>query len=551
MSAGHGAAWRRRERQLRAWHRHERMTVAMELATALHHSAQRVEAPREGVEGETNDAPRRPKPPLPGKRPAPLEEVAEPQAAQPPLATCVAAGVPSLSSPALGGDCSLDSATVSFLVRLGVGAQAELDRRKRREEEEKAKKAKEAKESSKQFLDQLRAKAWRELEERLDSGGASSKRKRKKRRKRRTPRTSSLPSRARRRQRQWSACYAGLTGYVTPRVMFPSVDARPKMLCIMAGMHQEDSCAVFAGYDAPRSVPSRFHRCSAWTIYWPVVCNDRFSGPGAVLGQVLTCPLLCLTGEFGPDSTKNRGIAAVAVLRRWLTSLLHAATSSCSSRAENSRYAQCKLCTSVAIPQVLLLDKVVVPVVCNDRRSCSRQFRRLVEVPQVQHIITVIHIPVVAQSLIPMALTFQQTIEIPRLQFLDKELICPLLVYTGANCAAPSWRSNTGAALGQGCRARCVHDKCPDPVRRTVQKTVENPLLQFINKVVIIPVGAQRQVPMVSLFSRLLLQYIDKVVDVGCASPASSLVQFVRRQSRSHSCNVYAGHCCSLPVVTQ
>ena len=32
------------------------------------------------MEGETNDAPRRLKPPLPGKRPAPLEEVAEPQA---------------------------------------------------------------------------------------------------------------------------------------------------------------------------------------------------------------------------------------------------------------------------------------------------------------------------------------------------------------------------------------------------------------------------------------------------------------------------------------
>ena len=112
------------------------------------------------------------------------------------------------------------------------------------------------------------------------------------------------------------------------------------MLCIMAGVHQEDSYAVFAG-DA---FPSRFHRCSSWTIYWPVVGNDRFFGPGAVLGLVLTCPLLCLTGEVGPDSTKNRGIAAVAVLRRWLTSLLHAATSSCSSRVENSRYAQCKLC---------------------------------------------------------------------------------------------------------------------------------------------------------------------------------------------------------------
>ena len=29
-------------------------------------------------------------------------------------------------------------------------------------------------------------------------------------------------------------------------------------------------------------------------------------------------------------------------------------------------------------------------------------------------------------------------------------------------CSSSSWCS-TGAALGQGCRARCVHDKCPDP----------------------------------------------------------------------------------------
>ena len=39
-------------RQLRAWHCRERLTVATELATALHHNAQRprlvVEVPREG-----------------------------------------------------------------------------------------------------------------------------------------------------------------------------------------------------------------------------------------------------------------------------------------------------------------------------------------------------------------------------------------------------------------------------------------------------------------------------------------------------------------------
>ena len=51
MSERVGAAKRRRDRWLRAWHRHKRLTVAMELATALHNSAQRpktvVEVPRE------------------------------------------------------------------------------------------------------------------------------------------------------------------------------------------------------------------------------------------------------------------------------------------------------------------------------------------------------------------------------------------------------------------------------------------------------------------------------------------------------------------------
>ena len=61
---GGGSARQRRERRLWAWHRHERMTVAIGLATALHHSAQRVEAPREGVEGVQNFAPPAQKPPL-------------------------------------------------------------------------------------------------------------------------------------------------------------------------------------------------------------------------------------------------------------------------------------------------------------------------------------------------------------------------------------------------------------------------------------------------------------------------------------------------------
>ena len=69
-----GAAKRRRDRQLRAFRRHELLTVRMELAAALHHSAQRVEAPREVEEHETNVGLRAQMPPRPGTRPAALRE---------------------------------------------------------------------------------------------------------------------------------------------------------------------------------------------------------------------------------------------------------------------------------------------------------------------------------------------------------------------------------------------------------------------------------------------------------------------------------------------
>ena len=84
-----GSAWRRRERRLRSWLRHERMTVRMELAAALHHSSFR------GAGPETHDAPRSQKTvnsreeavffelfdeDTAGWRPAPLPEVVGPQA---------------------------------------------------------------------------------------------------------------------------------------------------------------------------------------------------------------------------------------------------------------------------------------------------------------------------------------------------------------------------------------------------------------------------------------------------------------------------------------
>ena len=74
---GTGSARRRRERRLRSFLRHERMSVAMTLAESTHHSTQREKTARAGAEardalrGHVPEAPL-----LQGGRPAPLPEVA-------------------------------------------------------------------------------------------------------------------------------------------------------------------------------------------------------------------------------------------------------------------------------------------------------------------------------------------------------------------------------------------------------------------------------------------------------------------------------------------
>ena len=62
-----GAAFRRRQRRLRSWLRHERQSVAMELAAALHHS-------RDARSEVAHEAPRGQKTASSGSRPAALKE---------------------------------------------------------------------------------------------------------------------------------------------------------------------------------------------------------------------------------------------------------------------------------------------------------------------------------------------------------------------------------------------------------------------------------------------------------------------------------------------
>ena len=70
------AAARRRQRRLRSWLRHERMTVAMTLAEKLHHTSRGLKIARVGEEAglETHSGLRAPTPLPPGMRPEPLSE---------------------------------------------------------------------------------------------------------------------------------------------------------------------------------------------------------------------------------------------------------------------------------------------------------------------------------------------------------------------------------------------------------------------------------------------------------------------------------------------
>ena len=136
-----GAAKRRRERRLRQWQRHERMTVAMALAEATHHSA-----------------PRSQNTPHAGARPGILAEPG-PQRSDRSLWRSVD-DLPTLSLPVLAGASgeSTDASSLRFLT--GAARDQSLQR----------------------------AKALKEAMERDNK----LRRKRKKRRKKRLPRTSSL-----------------------------------------------------------------------------------------------------------------------------------------------------------------------------------------------------------------------------------------------------------------------------------------------------------------------------------------------------------------------
>ena len=133
-----GAAKRRRERLLRSWLRHERMTVAAELSAALHHCRDGEQVSRVGPRAQKTDSS------WGGRRPGVPEDPGPPQLG------VERAGCPrSTGLPPLQDLCSgevHDATLVKFLLRQTLLKRKKEEEERRREESEQAKKEKEVEE---------------------------------------------------------------------------------------------------------------------------------------------------------------------------------------------------------------------------------------------------------------------------------------------------------------------------------------------------------------------------------------------------------------------
>ena len=128
-----GAAKRRRERRLRQWLRHERMTVAMAVAEATHHSDPRRQKTVTAIRA-AHDGPRAQTAPPPGARPGILAEPGPLRSDR--SLRHSSGGAPSLALVSLAGGDATDDATVAFLLSAALTKKKEEEEEERRKREE-------------------------------------------------------------------------------------------------------------------------------------------------------------------------------------------------------------------------------------------------------------------------------------------------------------------------------------------------------------------------------------------------------------------------------
>ena len=177
-------------------------------------------------------------------------------------------------------------------------------------------------------------------------------------------------------------------------------------------------------------------------------------------------------------------------------------------------FQQSKSYEKLEVPQIQLIVGVLTFQLCRRDRypqccpSCSRcSSWRLSTCPlfhndryvQLQCVDKVVNIPVVAQRLIDSLLQcvdkvvnvlVVRVVQVPRMLVVEVVQIPQLQLAEKIVCDPP--------VLGQGC---CMPVGVQQQVLGvTVLKTAVSPQLQFVDEVVVFPVVAQRQIPMMSLF---------------------------------------------------
>ena len=179
---------------------------------------------------------------------------------------------------------------------------------------------------------------------------------------------------------------------------------------------------------------------------------------------------------------------------------------------------------TVEVHQVQFIDKAVdVPVVMHRQVPTVQKMQKTAEVPQVQFIDKVVDAPMIMQRQVPAIQVAQKTVKDPQTQSIVKELRSKFEVghtnkVHGRNQSDKNrWRKKhefeakqKGPQYPQDAQERIdLTSQRQVPAIRSVQKAVEVPRVQYIDKVADISVDIQRQMSTIQA-----VQYIDEVVDV-------------------------------------
>ena len=176
----------------------------------------------------------------------------------------------------------------------------------------------------------------------------------------------------------------------------------------------------------------------------------------------------------------------------------------------------------VEVPHVQFLTKVDdMPVVVQRQVSTDQTVQKAMEVPLLQFTDKVVDNPVVVQRQISTEIV-QKTMETPQSQCIDEMIDVPVVsvMQVPRACVVKKTVENP--------QFQTVEKSAEDPQTQTIQGTQiseslgnapvsENPLVRFTDRVVDVPVVAQRQVPSVPKVQKTVevpqIQYVDKIVD--------------------------------------